>query len=76
MDFCQRLEILQRLQREREMLLAMIDVMQKDFDRNTCLGLKEVSAFESGVIYARQYNIDVLDRLITLINGSDDSEDA
>ena len=69
-------EILQRIQREKEMLFAMIDVMQKNCDRNNRLGLKEVSAFESGIIYARQYHLDSLDRLNDLIMGSGESDDA
>ncbi len=75
MDFAKRDEILQRLQRELEMLTVMENVTQRNCDRNNRLGLKEVSAFECGVLYAYQYSSEVLVRLIDLINGSDDSDD-
>ena len=74
MDFAKRDEILQRLERELEMLALKSDLMQKNCDRSNRLGLKEVSAFESGLIYAYQYTSEVLIRLINVINGSDDSD--
>ena len=75
MDFPTRIEVLRRLHRELEMLNSMQDVIQKNCDRNNRLGLKEVSAFESGMLYSYQYCCEVLNRLIDIISGSDKSDD-
>ena len=75
MDYPTKMDVLRRLQREIEMLTAMEEVMQKNCDRNNRLGLKEVAAFESGVLYARQYTHEVMVRLMDMITGNDKSDD-
>ena len=65
-----------KLNRELEMLTLSMDLMQKNCDRNNRLGLKDVSAFQSGMVYAYEYCSGVLVRLIDLLDGTEDSDDA
>lgn len=56
--------ILDRLQRELEVVASLQDISRKNADRSTRLGLREVCAFESGVETGYEYMRGVLVQLM------------
>ena len=56
--------ILDRLQRELEVVASLQDISRKNADRSTRLGLREVCTFESGVETGYEYMRGVLVQLM------------
>ena len=56
--------ILDRLQREIEVVVCLKDISRKSADRSTRLGLREVSAFEHGCENGYEYMHGVLVQLM------------
>ena len=52
--------ILERLQRELEVVVSLQDICKKNADRNTRLGLRECTAFEYGCDVGYEYMKGVL----------------
>ena len=75
MDFMTRDKILERLQRELEVVASLQDICRKNADRSTRLGLREVCAFESGVETGYEYLRGVLVSMMVDFEDSTSSVD-